>query len=554
MEFSQVAILLVVAAVFGLLAKLAKQPLLIGYIFAGIFLGAVGLIKESPALTSFGQIGITLLLFLLGLEMNIGEVLSLGKAAVLGGLGQVLGTFLLGVLLVRFLGFNPLSAVFIALSLTFSSTIIGVKLLSEKRDLASLYGKLTVGILLVQDFVVIAILMFLTGFGSAGVSMGEYMAISLKAGSLFILVWVLSKKVLPIAFDRFFSWPHELLYVASLAWALGVAALVAGPLGFSLEIGGLLAGLSLSSVSEHLQIAGKTRPLRDFFLLSFFVLLGTKLVIGREFWGLLPKALALSLFVTVVKPTTILVALGLMGYKRRTSFLTAVSLSHISEFSLILSLSAFSLGLVEGKDVSLIVAVMVVTMAVSTYLILRADKIYKKSARFLGIFEKKHTQEEAYTLRSELADHIVLVGCDRTGRTISTFLVRENIPFVVVDFNPKVFNRLTASKTPVVFGDINDPETIDAANLKSARMVISTTSNLEDNLTLLGYLRGQKASLFTAPAREDAIKLYEAGATYVIVPEIVAGEHIKHLLQTYGTGSSHLEKLGQSHFNRLMFR
>lgn len=556
MQFSQLAILLVVAASFGLVAKTLRQPLLIGYIFAGIFLAATGLIKESSALTSFGQIGVTLLLFLLGLEMNIGEISTFSRVAILGGLAQISFTFLLGFLLISLLGFGALPAFCVALALTFSSTIIVVKLLSEKKDLASLYGRISIGIALVQDFVIIAILMFLSGFGKTGVSMGEYILVTLKAGVLFGSVWFFSKKILPFAFDKFLATSHELLYVVSIAWALGVAAFVAGPLGFTLEIGGLLAGLSLSQVSEHLQIAGKTRPLRDFFLLSFFVLLGTKLVVGRDFWALLPTATLLSLFVLLVKPLTIMIALGLMGYKRKTSFLSAVTLSHTSEFSLILAGTAFSLGLIEQKNVSLIVMVAVISMSVSTYLILRVDAIYRKVGKHLGLFERKHTQEEAYAVKSEVVDHVVLVGCDRTGRTISTYLVRENIPFVVIDFNPKVFNRLTVAKIPVVFGDVNDPETVDASNLDKAKMLISTILNLEDNLTLLEHLktlRVRPVTLFTASNRAEAIRLYEAGASYVIVPEMVAGEHIRHILETYGMGSQ-IEKIGKSHFNRLMFK
>ena len=557
MQFSQLAILLVVAASFGLVAKTLRQPLLIGYIFAGLFLASTGIIKDSLALESFGEIGVTLLLFLLGLEMDIREVPSFGRVALLGGLGQIALTFVSAFLLLEVFGLSLFSAVYLAMALAFSSTIIVVKLLSEKKDLASLYGRISVGMLLVQDFVVIAILMFLSGFGKAGLSFGHYLMITLKGGLLFVSVWFLSKRVLPSLFDKLISPSQELLYVASLAWALGVASFVAGPMGFSLEIGGLMAGLSLSGLSEHLQIASRTRPLRDFFLIIFFLLLGTRLVIDEGTLALLPLAFALSIFVLLVKPLMIITVLGLSGYKKRTSYLTAVSLSQISEFSLILVSTGFALGHIAKVDVSAITLVGVLTMTTSTYLILRAEKLYKKVQGVLSLFERKHTKEEAYFSQSQMEGHTVLVGCDRSGRSISAFMIKKNIPFVVVDFNPKVFNHLTAAKIPVVFGDISDPETVEGSNLRRAKMVISTISNLEDNLTLLEYLHSLKTrpiSIFTAASHHDAVRLYEKGASYVTVPEVVAGEHIRHLLATYGSGSSRIEKMGKSHFNRLIIR
>lgn len=555
MDFSQLAILLVVAASFGLIARNLRQPLLIGYIFAGLFLASTGIIRESVALESFGEIGVTLLLFLLGLEMDLREVFSFGRVAAMGGMGQMALTFAVAFLLLKVFGVSFIPAVYLGMALTFSSTIIVVKLLSEKKDLASLYGKISVGILLMQDFVVIAILMFLSGFGKVGLSFGQYVAITVKGGILYVSVWILSKKILPNFFDRFVSSSQELLYVVSIAWALGVASFVAGPMGFSLEIGGLLAGLSLSGLSEHLQIASKTKPLRDFFLIIFFLLLGTRLVIDREIVNLLPLALALSLFVLIIKPLIIVSILGLLGYKKRTSYLTAISLSQVSEFSLILISTGFAIGHLGRGDVSTITIVGIVTMTISTYLILRAEKIYKKVQGFLFLFERKHTKEEAFFSQSKLEGHTILVGCDRTGRSISAYMIRKNIPFVVVDFNPKVFSRLVAAKIPVVFGDINDPEAIEGCNLVRSKMIISTISNLEDNLTLLEYLRSLRVRpirIFTAATYHDAVKLYEAGASYVIVPEVVAGEHIRHLLATYGSGSPRIERMGRSHFNRLL--
>lgn len=557
MEFSQIAILLVVAGLFGLVAKSLKQPLLIGYLLAGLILGVTGFIHETATLSSLSEIGVALLLFLLGLEMNVGELPSIGKVAVLTGLGQIFFTSGIGFLIATALGFGLLPSIYIAIALTFSSTIIMVKLLSEKKDLSSLYGKIAVGFLLVQDFVAVIILMFLSGLGSGGQGVQEYIFIGVKAVILIGLIWFLSRNVLPFVFEKYIATSTELLFIISIAWALGVATFVAGPLGFTLEIGGFLAGLALSNLPEHLEIASRTRPLRDFFLTIFFLLLGTKLVVTGGIAPLIVPSLLFSAFVLIGNPLIVMAIMGFLSYRRRTSFMAGLTVAQISEFSLILMTMGLSLGHLTESHVAMVVVVGVVTMTASTYLILGSDKIFSKIRNYLGYFEKKNPKESAFITNKELSGHVVLVGSDRTGKTLTAFLTRQNTPFVVVDFNPKVFKSLNANKISVVFGDINDPEIMEAASIDNAKTVISTIGNLSDNLTLLEYIRrNNKDSLkvFTASTKSEAIQLYENGADFVTVPEVVAGEHIRHILHTYGVGSKKISNMGKNHFNRLMFR
>ena len=557
MEFSQIAALLVIAGIFGIAAKFFKQPLPIGYLMAGLFLGITGVVSDTHAVSSLGQIGVTLLLFLLGLEMNLAELPSIGKVALMTGIGQIAFTSTIGFFMARVLGFGVLPSLYIAIALSFSSTIIMVKLLSEKKDLSSLYGKIAIGFLLVQDFVAIAILIFLSGIGKGDIGIAQYIAITVKAITLFIVVWILSKRLLPIIFDKFIATSPELLFIVSIAWALGFASLVAGPIGFTLEIGGFLAGLALSNLPEHLQIASRTRPLRDFFLTLFFLYLGTQLVVGSGVLAVIPSAVLLSVFVLVGNPLIVLIIMSFLGYKKRTSFLAGLTVAQISEFSLIIMIMGKSLGHLTQEHVAMIVMVGVITMTISTYLILGADKVYKYIKKYLSIFEKSGKREKAYVVESKLENHIVLVGCDRTGKTIAVYFLKKNIPFLVVDFNPSVFTKLTAENIPVIFGDITDEEIIEASNLEKARMVISTTSNLKDNLTLVEHLkrvRNAPVSVFTALMRNEAVKLYEAGANYVIVPDVVAGDHIKHILRAYGTRGKRLAKAGKLHFNRLIFK
>lgn len=553
MDFYQIALFLVVAAFFGIIAKYFKQPVLIGYLFAGLVLAYFGLIKGEEGLADLGKIGIALLLFLVGLEMNVRELPTLGKVALATGIGQILFTSLAGFLIALLLGYGVLPSIYIGVALTFSSTIIIIKLLSEKGDLGSLYGKIAVGFLLVQDFVAILILMFLAGLKSGDASPANFLVIAVKGILLFLVVWFLSKKILPTLFSRFVSTSNEVLFVGSIAWALGISALVGGPLGFSFEIGGFLAGLALSNLPEHLNIANKTRPLRDFFLTIFFLTLGSQLLV-RDIGSIIFPAAIFSLFILIGNPLIVLIIMGLMRYKKRTSFLASVTVAQISEFSFILMAMGATLGHFGEGEVAMVVLVGVFTMTVSTYLILGGDKIYSKLKKYLSIFERKGSREEVLVNEQNTMDHVVLIGGGRTGKSLITFFRKSKIPFLVVDYNPKIFANLAAERVSVILGDVDDVDVLDLAKIGDAKLVISTVPNLNDNLVLLDYVKNLKSKplvVTKASNKEEGIKLYEAGSTYVLLPEVIAGEYLRHVFVSHGLGPKRIERMGRGHFKRL---
>lgn len=551
MNFPELAILLGAAALGGIVAKLIRQPLIIGYLFAGFFLSAAGLIDGGANYEPLSKIGITLLLFLIGIELNLSELPSIGKVALITGIAQILFTSTLGFLLATLLGFGMLSGLYIAVGLTFSSTVIIVKLLSEKNDLKTLYGKISIGILLVQDLVAVLILMFLAGIADQGFGL-DYLLIAAKGIALILFIWFLSRKVLPSFFARVIDQSTELVFVVSIAWVLVVSATVAGPLGFSAEIGGFLAGVALSNLPEHLQIATRTRPLRDFFLTLFFLLLGRSLVLGNV-GAILVPALVFALFVLFVKPFIVLFIMRVLGYRKRTNFLTSINSAQISEFSLILLSVGFGLGHVTQAEVSLMVLVGVLTMTLSSYLILGADRVYQKLEKILSVFERKDKKPELAGLK-DADGHIVLIGGHRTASALMSLFKSRKEDFVVVDYNPDLANELAKSNIPVIFGDITEEDVLAEANVGKAKLVISTTSDLHDNLTLLSNIRKlhpRPLSIVKAQSTRDAAMLYKKGASYVIVPEVVAGEHIRHILKTYGIKAKKVKALGKAHAKRL---
>lgn len=555
MSFNDISLLLVIAAGFGILAKLLKQPLLIGYIFAGLALSYFNLMSNREIFDSLGKIGVALLLFLVGMEIKIREIPTIGKVALITGLGQIIFTSVIGYFVAVVLGFSSITSIYIAIALSFSSTIIIVKLLSEKKDLNSLYGKIAIGFLLVQDLVAVLILMFLAGLRDGNANVFSVFFLFIKAILLFAFVWYLSKEILPRIFSRVVGHSQELLFVVSIAWALGISTLVGGSLGFSFEIGGFLAGLAFSNVPEHFGIASKTRSLRDFFLTLFFISLGGQLLVSGVS-VILPKAIILSLLVLIGNPLIVMILMGFMGHKSRTSFLAAITVAQISEFSFILMAMGKSMGHVSDSGLTLIVLVGAITMTTSTYLVLGGEKIYSKFKLFFKLFEKKKTNELTFLGDLEYKDHVVLMGCDKIGNLILPYFKKRNIPTVVIDFNPSVFNALSSENVNVLLGDITDNEILDIASVSFAKIVICTIPNLEENLFIINYLKTIKEKpifIGSAESRQDTIRLYEEGVDYVLNSDIIAGEFLRHIFLSHGFNGIKLSKMGKAHFNRLVF-
>jgi Kef-type K+ transport system membrane component KefB/voltage-gated potassium channel Kch len=522
--FSEVVLALVLAVVFGFVAHSLRQPPIIGFILAGV---AVGLFASSgeaavDVIGGLAPIGAALLLFLVGLEMSVGSLRSMGWPSLVGGAAQVVITFAVGYLIASALGFAALPAAYLAAALTFSSTIIVVKLVSEKRELTSLYGRITVGFLLVQDLVAILILILLSGAQGGQMAVLGLATTLIKGGALVALTFYVSR-FFPRWLDRV-GRPQEMLYLFSIAWALGVS-LVTEAIGLSIEIGGFLAGLALASSSEHFQIGAKLRPVRDFFLILFFVSLGTKVLTAG---AVVPigSAVLLSLFVLVGSPLIVLVIMGALGFRARTSFTTAVSLAQISEFSLVLAALGLRLGHLNPSETNLVTLVGIITIFVSSYLIIYSDKLYRMLKPILKVFEFRRKLIEEVPIAGEYKDHIVLVGIHRTGYSILQTLVKSGTRFVAVDFDPVLVKSLRSKGVPIVYGDITDEEIQEVINLGGAKAVISTVPDVKDNQTILFAVKevNKRARIIlTAQEKEEAVQLYREGASYVIQPHFVGG-------------------------------
>ena len=556
--FLQLASILVLATILGIFARALKQPLIIAYIFSGIIISLLGIFKgiDRGVLESLSNLGIAFLLFLVGIELKLEDLKSVGKAALLTGVGQIVFTALIGFIILSALGFSPVVALYVAVAITFSSTVIIIKLLSEKHDLQSLYGKIAVGFLLVQDFVAILALVILSGFGQGRIpTLGGFIWIFVKGILLVLLAYLLTKFALKLIF-KMASVSTELLFVAAIAWALFFSA-VAEQAGFSIAIGAFLAGVAIASSPFRIQISARVKPLRDFFIIIFFILL------GASFSGItsninLSQIILISLFIIIGNPLIVIAVMMTLGFRNRTSFLSSIATAQISEFSLILMTVGRSLGHVSDSDVALVAAIGIVTITLSSYLILYGDRIYRLIQKPMAFVFPEKTRDPYVLHKEDLKEHIILVGAEQIGWDILNYLkgkAEKKEQIVVVDFNPDLYKSVAAEGYNAVFGDITDPEVLEELEISRAKLIVITDPDPEDCIHLIKFAKHKNFKgpiLATSYWVHDAIRLYEEGCDYVVVPEAIGGKHLSRFIAEHWEDLNKIKKEKSKHFEELV--
>lgn len=530
--FIELSIIIGVTVLIAGMARLLKQPLIIGYIFSGIILSPyfLDIIRPTETIKVFSQLGITLLLFIVGLNLSPKVIKEVGKVSLITGVGQIIFTSLFGFLIAKLLGFSTIVSIYIAVALSFSSTIIVMKLLSDKKDLEKLYGKISIGFLLVQDISVIILLMVISSF-SANLSLNSLSfvnilgGISLIGGFVLVSIYVLPK------LSTFFAKSQEFLFLFSIGWGLGLAALFYY-MGFSMEIGALVAGVALSMSPFHYEISSKMKPLRDFFIMLFFILLGSQIVFVNMGELIFP-AIVFSLFVLIGNPLILMILMGLLGYKKKTGFQAGLTVAQVSEFSLILIALGVSVGHLTNEILSFVTIIGLITISGSTYLILYSNKIYPYLSKYLSIFERKKIKEKKQDLRDY---DIILFGYNRIGYDLLKSFKKLKKGFLVVDYNPETIEELSKKGIQCRYGDADDSEFIDELNLTKIKMVISTIPEFETNLLLINKVKqANKNAIVIVVSHniEETNILYDNGATYVIMPHFLGGRHASIMINKY---------------------
>lgn len=537
--FPIIAAILAIAAVAALAATLLRQPLIVAFIAVGILVGPVGLgwVESDSTIELLARLGIAILLFLVGLRLDLNLIRTTGPIALATGLGQVAFTSIVGYLIAVALGMDTVTAIYVAVALTFSSTIIIVKLLSDKRELEHLHGRIAVGFLIVQDIVVVLVMIGLTAFGqdsadgdgdtSVALGIAEVIA---KGVGLIAAIAALMKYVLPRLLHAI-ARSQELLVLFGVAYATSVAALSEWT-GFSSEVGAFLAGVSLATTPYRDALGARLVSMRDFLLLFFFLDLGAKLEFSDAATQL-REALIFSVFVLVGNPLIVVVIMALMRYPVRVGFLAGLTVAQISEFSLILAALGLSLGHITNATVSLITVVGLITIAGSTYLILYSHQIYARLRRWLEPLDRSHGREVDLADDTEGAD-VVLFGLGRFGGHVADRLGAAGYRVLAVDFDPHLVSTNKRPGVTAVFGSAEDLHFLETLPLSRTAYVISTVPVVDTNLALMHGLRHHdyagKVAL-TAHTVRDAAKLATAGPDLVLEPFSFAAGACQEALQ-----------------------
>lgn len=521
--FLELALVLVVAAIVTGIMRLFKQPLVIGYILTGIILGPLVLNVQGAeeVIDVFAKFGIAVLLFIVGLHLSPKVIKELGGIALVAGAAQITLTTIAGFFIMLILGVSVVESAYIGVALSFSSTIVVLKLLGDKGELNKLHGRLAIGVLLLQD-VVASVLLIVVAASSAFSSGSPLIAIAIlvfKASLVLLAMYIIASYHVPrLAF--FSAQSQEYLLLFSLAWGIGFAALFY-ILGFSIEIGALLAGVMLSTTPYALDVSAKLRPIRDLFVAIFFIALGRSLVI-EDPATLFFRVLFVSLFAIVGGSLIMYLVLRVLHYSRRTSFLVGITLAQVSEFSLILLAVGKEAGHVSSDVISLMTIVAVISIIVSSYLIMQAHRLYPAMGKFLSLFSFFDEGIEVETVGEKY--DAILFGYHRAGSYFVDSFRKKNLSYVVIDFDPVSIKRMQSEQIIHRYGDVADTEFLLEISIHEASLIVSTVPDLDSNKILIRFVRSENKSstvVVIASNVKDALELYECGASYVLMPHYV---------------------------------
>ncbi|PJE75775.1 hypothetical protein COV04_02425 [Candidatus Uhrbacteria bacterium CG10_big_fil_rev_8_21_14_0_10_48_11] len=536
--FIQLTAILTIAALVSWVMKRLEQPLMVGYIITGIIIGpaVLGLVHQSDAIETFGKIGVAFLLFLVGLRLKPKMIREVGTIALLTGVGQIIVTAILGFFLAQWLGFALLPALYVSIAFTFSSTIVILQLLYTKEEQDTLYGRIATGFMLVQDIVAMVLLLFLSSTPPNG-SLSLFISfVIVKAFVVILGVYVLTAYIIP-RIDRYFAESRQVLFLFALAICF-LFATVFSALGFSFELGALVAGVLLSVSPYQREIASRINTLQDFFLVMFFVVLGTQVVpetlVGNWLWIVL-----FSLFILIADPIVVILIMRPFDYTLRTSFYTGLTVTQISEFSLVLLATGVSLGHIPQSIFGPAAMVGLITIFASSYLIMKNRQLYdffERPLRF--IFGKDNTCEIPEVTHT--AD-TMLFGCHRLGAGIVDVLETMKLNFFVVDHNPAAIRILSVGGVKSVFGSAEDTGFLSTLPMKKAKLIISTIPEAQINLTLTTFVRqmNKLAVIICVSYHEaEAEELYAAGASYVVIPPYLGRRYLIDLIQNHRQDSA----------------
>lgn len=549
--FTQLSIVILITTGVSLIMRVLRQPLILGYILSGLLVGPslLNTIHSAETFEAYSKLGIVLLLFIIGLGMHAGELKKLGKVVVVTATASLVVIGSLGATASLLVGFNRTEALIVGLALFFSSTIIIVKILTDKKEQNRLHGQIAIGVILADDIVATFALLFVAANKSGGVDAHDLLLLVGKGVVLIGLLALCSTKLLP-KFSRYIASSQEMLFLFAMAWGFGIASLFEAA-GFSVEVGALFSGVALASSPYAQEIAARLKPLRDFFVVIFFITLGESLNLSNLSHAVWP-AIILSLIVIIGKPFVITTTMGMLGYAKRVSFKTGINLSQISEFSIVLVVLAASVGLVRPEISAVLTLVAIATIATSTYLMHYDDQLYALFDKVkIRAFEKEVVYKEK---RTKQGYPLLLFGYHHGGHEFVKTFQEIGKRYLVIDYDPTVIESLEHQNIPYMYGDATDNELLEEVGINNAKLVIITFSDFtmtSQLVTTIHRTNPQTVIICHAENQTEAVSLYDMGSTYVMIPHFIGSEKISAFIRRSGLDKTEFIKYRDRHLSQL---
>lgn len=551
--FVGLSVILVLATAVSLVMRLIGQPLIIGHIITGILVGpaAFNLITDPETFKGFSEIGVALLLFIIGLGLNPRVVKEVGKVVGAAGASTIFATALIGWFAGKAVGLGSSEAFILGLALSFSSTIVVLKLLGDKHEQFRLYGKIAIGMTLIEDIAATIALLFLTSKDAGeSFSVTSLLFLAIKGIVVGYLMYQVSSRILSRPkLQKTVAGSQEFLFLSAISWGFGSAVLFE-KIGFSQEVGALFAGICLSTLPFAQEVSLRLRPLRDFFIVLFFITLGSQLHL-EAIGSTIPIILVGILIVVVVKPIVGLLTVSALGYTKQTSFKAAAMLGQAGEFSIIFLSLAISRGLASEKLLSAITVIALVSIATSTYIITYLNRIYASLETYLQTFERnkprpEHEHRQKYDL--------VLFGYQKGGHEFIRVFQQLKKSYIVVDYDPEMIETMEHKKINCVYGDAADPEFLEEIGLENAKLVVSVLSDKAATEFILDYVNRKDPEtvvICTGDTPKHATELYKKGASYVMLPHYIGSEKISSFVRRSGLSKTEFDKYRDKHLEHL---
>lgn len=530
----QFALLFLVLMVLSFVVKLLKQPIIIGYVITGVifayFLKSSSL---SAQMIGLSELGITFLLFLMGIEFDLKNLKYLGKDILVTTGIQSLLFFVAGFGLASLFGFSTLEKVYLAILFMFSSTLLVAKWIEDKHENTTLHGKIVLGTLITQDVIAIVAMTLLSLINET--SYVKILLAPLKGIVLVILAFILARYLLnkPL---RYASKNPELLFIFSLSVCFLFVG-IAPVLGYSTTIGAFIAGVVLANTIYKTEILGRLKPLIIFFNMLFFVGLGFQMDFGLQQKVLLFIALlaALSVF---LKPIIVYLTLRLRGYDYKTSFLSGLYLSQLSEFGVIIITGGVLSSMLDSSFSAIAIIAIIVTMLLSSYLIKYAPELYGYVEVYLHKYDRIQLAKREFTAVPQEGYNVLFFGYFDLNKGIMAKLKESGKKILVIESDPEKIELLKGEQVPYVYNSINNPVFFEHIPFEEVELVVSNLTDIEENKMIIQELKLKNPKSFaivTAKNLKDSLELYNHQADYVIYSSYLNEQHVSILLEDYAT-------------------